>query len=57
MTTFSSRHFNPNEIVSSDRCMGKVGDDENNQAVTNSGGYEILLDENRVSSYKYVYSV
>ena len=33
-STFARRHFGPFEVVSSDRCRGMVGDDENDQAVT-----------------------
>jgi protein phosphatase len=34
-STFSSKHFLPTEVLSSDVCRSLVSDDENNQAVTN----------------------
>src|SRR6266516_1350386 len=34
-STFARKHFRPTEVLSSDACRGMVGDDENNQAVTN----------------------
>src|SRR5262245_18035823 len=34
-STFARKHFLPTEVLSSDACRGMVGDDENNQAVTN----------------------
>ena len=33
-STFARKHFLPSEVLSSDRCRGMVGDDENDQAVT-----------------------
>lgn len=33
-STFAARHFNPTEIVSSDRCRAMICDDESNQAVS-----------------------
>lgn len=33
-STFAARNFTPTEIVSSDRCRGLVGDDDNDQSVS-----------------------
>src|SRR5271156_4732778 len=40
-STFARKHFLPTEILSSDACRGMVGDDENDQAVTNEA-FEVL---------------
>jgi protein phosphatase len=40
-STFTRKHFLPTEIPCSDACRGMVGDDENNQAVTNDA-FELL---------------
>jgi protein phosphatase len=40
-STFARKHFLPTEILSSDACRGMVGDDENDQNVTNEA-FEVL---------------
>jgi protein phosphatase len=40
-STFAARHFLPTEVISSDFCRGLVGDDENDQSVTNAA-FEVL---------------
>jgi protein phosphatase len=40
-STFAAKHFQPTEIVSSDRCRALASDDENNQDVT-PGAFRIL---------------
>jgi protein phosphatase len=40
-STFARKHFRPTEILSSDACRGIVGDDENDQNVTNEA-FEVL---------------
>ncbi len=40
-STFARAHFLPTEVVSSDACRGLVGDDPNDQAVTNEA-FEVL---------------
>jgi protein phosphatase len=40
-STFARRHFKPTEILSSDACRGMVGDDENDQTVTDHA-FEVL---------------
>jgi predicted kinase len=40
-STFAARHFQPTEVVSSDRCRALASDDENNQDVT-PGAFRIL---------------
>ena len=40
-STFARKHFLPTEILSSDACRGMVGDDENDQSVTNEA-FEVL---------------
>jgi protein phosphatase len=40
-STFARKHFLPTEILSSDACRGMVGDDENEQAVTNQA-FDVL---------------
>jgi protein phosphatase len=40
-STFARKHFLPTEILSSDSCRGMVGDDENDQNVTNEA-FEVL---------------
>ncbi len=40
-TTFARQHFRPTEVLSSDACRGMVGDDENDQTVTNDA-FEVL---------------
>jgi protein phosphatase len=40
-STFAGRHFARTEVVSSDLCRGLVGDDENDQSVTNEA-FELL---------------
>lgn len=34
-STFARKHFRPTEVLSSDACRGMIGDDENDQRVTN----------------------
>ena len=40
-STFARKHFLPTEILSSDACRGMVGNDENDQTVTNEA-FELL---------------
>jgi len=40
-STFARKHFLPTEILSSDSCRGMVGDNENDQNVTNEA-FEVL---------------
>ena len=40
-STFARRHFLPTEVLSSDACRAMVGDDPNDQAVTNDA-FEVL---------------
>ncbi len=40
-STFASRHFQPTEIVSSDRCRALICDDENDQTI-NTEAFELL---------------
>src|SRR5207244_818860 len=40
-STFARKHFLPTEVLSSDACRAMVGDDPNDQAVTNDA-FEVL---------------
>src|SRR5205809_6823288 len=40
-STFARKHFLPSEVLSSDACRAMVGDDPNDQAVTNDA-FEVL---------------
>ena len=40
-STFASEHFRPTEVVSSDFCRAALGDDENDQSVTNDA-FEVM---------------
>jgi predicted kinase len=52
-STFARKHFLPTQIVSSDACRAMVGDDENDQTVTDAA-FELLffLLEKRLSLEK-----
>jgi ABC-type polysaccharide/polyol phosphate export permease len=46
------RHFRPTEILSSDACRGMVGDDENDQSVTETDEFGLPVRHNWAAEYR-----